>query len=466
MYIELRLSDLRDIKDILKEIEYDLSIAINKTHQYIDNGDYLGGSYSVEVSKGMEERNSELKEAMNFIHEFDDKVSEIIELIKSKAKITNEDVTFVYDAKKLGNNLSKIKKLLDFRGEEYKKVLNLNSTYLEWEKEVSNRLDDTLWEAIKDPIEEMKQRDDEKVFRHNKRIMQGLEEKIRDITFVDCIEDIESIKKSLDGLEELDDIKDLTDILINNIRFGTPPKVNVNIIMNNKVDGLLLEKILKDYKDSLPDELLDIINKFNSGGTLVVSGSLISDDVLQNLRNSGFFIIENTNGKYRFSLKYDDITKWARDNTDTLDNIVEKAMKNGMSGIYKLDPKTGKWYTYDKAGNIEKLTELPKGVSKGVGVVGEILGPLGIAIDVNTIYEGWKSGDSSEFGGAVGGVAGGWAGATVGTFIVSAVATEGASIGAYLIVGILGGVFGTSVGHNAGEKIGELFEEEQMYWEG
>ncbi len=229
MYIELRLSDLRDIKDILKEIEYDLSIAINKTHQYIDNGDYLGGSYSVEVSKGMEERNSELKEAMNFIHEFDDKVSEIIELIKSKAKVTNEDVTFVYDAKKLGNNLSKIKKLLDFRGEEYKKVLNLNSTYLEWEKEVSNRLDDTLREAIKDPIEEMKQRDDEKVFRHNKRIIQGLEEKIRDITFLDCIEDMENIKKKLDGLEELDDIKDLTDILINNIRFGNASKSAIPI---------------------------------------------------------------------------------------------------------------------------------------------------------------------------------------------------------------------------------------------
>ncbi len=229
MYIELRLSDLRDIKDILKEIEYDLSMAINKTHQYIDNGDYLSGSYSVEVSKGMEERNSELKEAMNFIHEFDDKVSEIIELVKYKAKITNEDVTFVYDAKKLEKNISKIKKLLDFRGEEYKKVLNLNSTYLEWEKEVSNRLDDTLWEAIKDPIEEMKQRDDEKVFRHNKRIMQGVEEKIRDITFLDCIEDIENIKKKLDGLEELDDIKDLTDILINNIRFGNASKSAIPI---------------------------------------------------------------------------------------------------------------------------------------------------------------------------------------------------------------------------------------------
>ncbi len=267
MYIELRLSDLRDIKDILKEIEYDLSMAINKIHQYIDNGDYLSGSYSVEVSKGMEERNSELKEAMNFIHEFDDKVSEIIELVKSKAKITNEDVTFVYDAKKLEKNLSKIKKLLDFRGEEYKKVLSLNSTYLEWEKEVSNRLDDTLWEAIKDPIKEMKQRDDERVFRHNKRIMQGLEEKIRDITFLDCIEDIESIKKSLDGLEQLDDIKDLTDILINNIKFGNVNKSAIPITIFDmkpktkfgKEINTQLEKLSKLFPELSDKEIFNLL---------------------------------------------------------------------------------------------------------------------------------------------------------------------------------------------------------------
>ncbi len=304
MYIELRLSDLRDIKDILKEIEYDLSMAINKTHQYIDNGDYLSGSYSVEVSKGMEERNSELKEAMNFIHEFDDKVSEIIELVKYKAKITNEDVTFVYDAKKLEKNISKIKKLLDFRGEEYKKVLNLNSTYLEWEKEVSNRLDDTLWEAIKDPIEEMKQRDDEKVFRHNKRIMQGLEEKIRDITFLDCIEDIENIKKKLDGLEELDNIKDLTDILINNIRFGNASKSAIPITIFDmkpktkfgKEINTQLEKLSELFPELDDEEIFNLL--------LYAYASIIYDNFLWNLTWSNF---EN---KYKVEIGIIKSTTW------------------------------------------------------------------------------------------------------------------------------------------------------------
>lgn len=215
--------------------------------------------------------------------------------------------------------------------------------------------------------------------------------------------------------------------------------------------------------DTVSPEFMEIIKKFKSGGTLVISSGLISDDMLQTLKSSGFFNIVNDNGKYRIDLKYDNVTEWARNNTSIVENIVDDAMKKGLNGIYKQDSKTGKWYTYDESGNIKYYTDLPNGVSSSLEGLGKVLGPLGIAIDVTSMTNALASGDLEKILATGGGIAGGWIGAAIAVAAVDPI--PGDSFIIAFVATYFGGYVGGNIGYDLGESIGEALENGNMSWE-
>lgn len=217
-------------------------------------------------------------------------------------------------------------------------------------------------------------------------------------------------------------------------------------------------------------ELLDILKHFKKGDKLVVNSGKISDEILQNLKNdeflkklskSGFFKIENESGIYKISMMYDDITKWARENTNILDNILDNALKKGIRGIYKFDNKSGKWYTLDEYGKKKYFTELPENYSKFLEGANKILKPTGYAINILSMYDAWKSHSITEMGETAGSIIGG----TIGAEIALAFLTDGVSIFLYIVAAMGGGYVGSKIGGEIGAEVGGMFEEDTVYWE-
>ncbi len=464
MYYEFNLGELKEIldyvEDIKEQIEEDLINTMKKYVQVDNSGTYPKSKFYYDgVIPGMEEHQEELEEILEHVEDFEKKIEEIIEAIENTKAVEHENSVFVYEPKDLNKYIENIKGLLSKSNIEYKNIFKASDTYKYWEKEVSNRLDDTLWEAIKDPIEEMKQRDDERVFRYNKKIMQGLNDKLISIVSDDFKKDkdkLNDIKSKLDELGILDDILGIGQIARNNVRYGSANKVatKINILNMKEVNSYIENKFEPNFQD--------ILEHFRAGDTLIVSGSMITDDILQNLNNSGLFKITLIDGKYKIIPAYDDIANWARDYPYIVEEIFEDAMKSGLDGIYKLDKNTGKWYSYDADGNIKYFTELPSGVGNMLDGANKVLGPLGIAIDINAMTEAIESGDLSDILSTAGGIAGAWAGVIVFAAIDPIPGDE-------FILGLVGTfiaeIFGSKGGSYVGKKIGEKLENGHAYWE-
>lgn len=323
---------------------------------------------------------------------------------------------------------------------------------------------------ITDTFEELKQRDDEKVFRHNKQIMQGLELKLKECIandFVDQLDNIDAIKEKLDGLNILDELASIGDIVLDNIKGGNTPnaKNHKEILGTGEVNMINKENWVKE---NIPDEYVVILDNFKKGGKLVINGSDIynaqahqfNDPVLNNLYQADLIDVKLSGGSYKIKKKYDDMASWSKKNPEKYENFIKSLYDKGIGGIYVYDPKEAK-YKHNVNGEEVYVSNLPKGVRQAVDTAGKV----GIAIDILDLTNAIESGDASEIGAVFGLVGGGIAGEWVAVQIATSVSPIPGDGIIVILAGVFGGAYGSRNGSNILEKIGEGLENEDLYWE-
>lgn len=262
MYYEFTLGDLKDIKDELKEIERELDDQIDELTAYRSD-DTNCGSFTEQVNYGMEEKYEDLTELNNKIQEFQDKIEEIIDVIEETEAVENEHQVFIYEPDVLNQKINKLKKLLSLNNVDYKKIFETGAGYEQWEKSTANELDNPDAGLFTDDglIEETKQADDEKVFRYNREIMQGLNDKLTEVaskSFIENIENLEEIKSKLDKLEILDDIREIAEIVISSGKYGEASGTTT-------VNGITVQGTGEEMGPSLIDiahTILDIVGLY------------------------------------------------------------------------------------------------------------------------------------------------------------------------------------------------------------
>lgn len=463
MYYKFSLGELEDIKEELLEIEEVLDDQYNILSNHINGPlDYMAGIYATKTEKELLKKANTIKVINEAVVKLQKKIDEIIEVIKNTKAVDNVNGMFVYEPEQLNKIINGIKSTLSMSNHEYRFIFELSQHYETWEHSITNKLDNPN-ANIFDAIEEIKQYDDEKVFRHNKKIMHGLKPKLKDAVGYNLtkrINNIDGIKNVLDELSLLDEIEHIGEIVIEASRFGDIPDGRNDVKYIDEFEVLLFE-LKKQANKILPDSILDILKKMKAGGTLVIDGAYITDEYLQNLRYYGFFNIVYSDGNYRVNLKYDSITEWARNNTKIMEDVMEKAMKNGLSGIYKYDKEKGKYYNYDVNGEKVYLPELPKGFT----VLDDVMGPFSIGVDTISLLDAIESGKWENILGVSGEIAGGAIGAAV---VASSVIDPPIEI-PLIIYEALGSVVMSKKVGKLGEKIGAKLDNEiregHIYWE-
>lgn len=213
---------------------------------------------------------------------------------------------------------------------------------------------------------------------------------------------------------------------------------------------------------------MEFMDNFKQNGSLVMNEALISDELIRKIKYTDFFTYSHHDNKYFFAQKYDNVTKWAKNNTKLLDKVSEDAMNMGLTGIYKQDPKTKKWYTYDTNGKPKYYSELPDVVGKNIDKLGKSLYAAGIAIDVYELNESIQTHDISEILGTTGKIGGAYLGGRLGKYVVAEMSTGGsASVGLVItfFISSIGSYLGGMSGKQVGKKIEDAMKNGEMSWE-
>ncbi len=422
MHIKLKLADLKEIQSILNEMKRDTENAITVLKQNTNTATNLMESFNDAMIEEIHQRIEDLEEISLFIGELEDKIDEIIEVVEFKVTITDEEAEFIYDAEKLTKTVNEIQGLLDINSVEFKSIINNSEDYKYWERQTTAKLDNPD-AGLKDIVEEMKQRDDEKVFRHNRKIMQGLSAKMEYSLINTYIEDILGIKEELDALEELDDIEELAEILLNATSYGDVDAKSSDITVDN-FNQVNLEKLRNDRINNTDENFLKIMKAINSGGKVTVAASVITDDIniIKQLKETDYFENStNIEGDFIVSKKYPYFEDWLKVNSWKANDALEKVRKQGATSIYKIDEKTGMYYTFDEFGEKKYFSSLPKTMSKTVGGISNVLTPLGYTIDFVELN---NARNNEQFYGVLGAIIGGIYTGTLAVSMVDPVAGD------------------------------------------
>ncbi|WOO89868.1 hypothetical protein R2F61_03930 [Mollicutes bacterium LVI A0078] len=454
MYFEFTLADLKEVKSNLEKIERNVLSRKSSMEYGISTIEDQGSNYAVTSTETYEKQIETCDSVLDMIEPFEMRVQEIIDAIEDTEAVENENVTFIYDAEVLDIWITNIKDVLSMYNPDYKAIFTLSGEYIDWENGVTSKLDNTDQIFEDSILEEAKQQDDEKVFRHNRTIMQGLELKLREAIsndFVEQLDNIDDIKEKLDGLFVLDEISDIRDIIVENVKVGSAPNAKAldNVMDMEEVVTTTVNNIIEDYlKDNLPKEVLDFLSNMQKYGGVTLQGSehAIAEFV------DGYKFLEMTESginKWKINKKdFAGFEEWYETDPDSFNHLFDALLEDGMEGVYRFDSEKGKWFTIED-GSAKYYDELPKSISEGTK---KGLAAFGYAIDGYTILDGIHNGDYSEIEKGAGSIIGTLIAAT----IVDPIPFDGlAMIGIDFLAGYVLGTGGSKVG----EAFGQLFDD-------
>lgn len=244
MYYEFRLGDLYEIKDELIEIEITIdNISEVIDYQQSEIGDATDGNFSASLLNDLDIKSETIEAIYDNLQEMIFKIDEIIDIIETSDLVYNQNMTFIFDPDVFEQKINVLKTALDMNGIMLKSIIELDYSYQDWETNVSRKLDNQE-RGITDLIEEVKQNDDELVFRHNREIMQAIQGELLEIInhkFINAIDEIEIVKKSLEELNLLDEVTSIEAIFTQRQQLGTP-------IIDNS-EHITVDNMQKIYRD-------------------------------------------------------------------------------------------------------------------------------------------------------------------------------------------------------------------------
>lgn len=419
MYFEFNLGDLEEIDEMLTDIISAIYLEISVFKDICSNLPSYGETNLAMIEK-YEEEIDKLSSMVHVVETFDKRVCEIIEAIVSIEVVEDRNINFIYDADQLEFKLNDIKEILSYSNRNYKMIFELSDTYTSWESRTTLKLDNPDANLL-DSYEEIKQRDDEKVFRHNRDIMRGIDNKLKNIIGVGIsgkIDNIDEIKEELERLSIIDEIEYIRDLFIDNIKLGSINEVSSDL---NYITASGVDKYLTDVAEK---DLINIVSKAykvpkNSYDIFIAAMTDRQVEIF-----SEFFNVEQADEIVEVSIKYEKFEELLITNPKAIDEMWEFFDSVGVEGIYEYS-------------EIEKL---PKGWNE----TGRYLNIGGRIIDTVVFVDGVKSQDWSQ----VGGVLGGW-----GTelFIWACIPLPGNRVEAAFIL-LFSGYFGSKVGSGIGGK--------------
>lgn len=130
----------------------------------------------------------------------------LILLIKDNLKPKNENSVVVIDTEKVKASLNKSLNLFSSNSSELKSIAEDSDTFDAAIKGIHNELDDDFGEAILNPIDEIKQRKAEKVFRANEVVMDNINVYLsEELTFKNELDAIEDLINEFDNFDNVFD---------------------------------------------------------------------------------------------------------------------------------------------------------------------------------------------------------------------------------------------------------------------
>lgn len=266
--IIFKISDYDELLTSLESIQQTLDRHADDYNGMINNLEGKG----IAIIKLLEKlkRNSQIfRKLRESVGLYIAKVLEVITIMEH-AKATNRTAIVEYDPIKFIENIDEIEELLAPHSTSIKQVVNDSSEYENWVRQTKNELDDTFIEGLLNPIEELKQRDDEKVFRHNiKQVESAKDDVDRNLKFSEMIDEIRWIGNQLEILEELDtlqsiDLEELENLLVKevkNIKNKRPVNIALTVCIRFNMPYSVAGDVIKLYnelkKEGLSSDELD-----------------------------------------------------------------------------------------------------------------------------------------------------------------------------------------------------------------
>ncbi|WOO89870.1 hypothetical protein R2F61_03945 [Mollicutes bacterium LVI A0078] len=423
MYFEFTLADLKEVKSNLEKIERNVLSRKSSMEYGISTIEDQGSNYAVTSTETYEKQIETCDSVLDMIEPFEMRVQEIIDAIEDTEAVENENVTFIYDAEVLDMWITNIKDVLSIYNPDYKAIFTLSGEYIDWENRVTSKLDNTEQIFEDGILEEAKQQDDEKVFRHNRTIMQGLELKLREAIsndFVEQLDNIDNIKEKLEGLFVLDEISDIRDIIVENVKTG---KLDYTTDGTIKLTGVDIDNKLREEAEKELIENLANVLSFPRDAYGVFIENMTEKQVNTFYE---YFDVEFADDIVDVKLKYDKFELLLENNPQLLDDIWGYFDEVGVEGIYEFT-------------EIEKLPKGWQETSRYISIGGKV-------IDTVVLIDGINEKDWSQ----VGGVLGGW-GAEIAIW-------AGLPIPGNRVEAAIASVIIVIISSFTGSKIGGLFE--------
>lgn len=192
------IRELNVVLDILTDSIYDLDDSISDL-QTIQSGHAIDAQMEKLAHSKTKIDNFNNEQVVNMI----EVVQSLINAIENNLKPENANSTVELDIGALKQNLRNTIELFSSGSSELKSIVSDSAQYKDIIRQRHSELDDGFGEILLNPIDEMRQKKAEEVFRHNELVLKNINVfLIEELSFKNEIDAFENLLSNLDKLED------------------------------------------------------------------------------------------------------------------------------------------------------------------------------------------------------------------------------------------------------------------------